>query len=99
MKWKIERHKRGNGQQEIRVSILVDEMKEHWASDSESWCTTFKDRLQQIPKTNAFPAEYGYKATPRNQTSLEVWKMKTNGDFNYKMFTVTLEKPETTCQK
>jgi len=44
-----------------------------------------------VTKKNAYPAEYGYKATPRNHTSLEVWKMKVNGDFNYKMFTVTRE--------
>lgn len=95
MKWIIQKHKVGTGQQEIQVSILVNEMKETWASDSESWSSTFKDRLKQIPKKNAFPAEFFYKATPRNHTSLEVWKMKVNGDFNYKMFTATLEKTST----
>lgn len=92
MKWTIKRHKVGNTKQEVQVSILVGEMKEFWASDSESWCRTFKDRLKEIPRTNAFVAEFSYKATPRNQTSLEVWKMKANSDFNYLMFTVTLDK-------
>lgn len=95
MKWIIQRHKVGNTKQEIQVSILVGEMQELWASNSESWCDTFKDRLKQIPRTNAYVAEFAYKATPRNHTSLEVWKMKANSDFNYKMFTVTLEKPAT----
>lgn len=91
MKWNVQRHKVGSNQQELQVSILVKELGDNWASDSETWSNNFKDRLKQIPKTNAFPAEYGYKATPRNHTSLEVWKMKANSDFNYKMFTVTLE--------
>lgn len=91
MNWTIQRHKVGNTKQEIQVSILVGEMKEIWAHDSESWCITFQDRLKQIPRTNAYMAEFAYKATPRNHTSLEVWKMKANSDYNYKMFTVTLE--------
>lgn len=91
MKWIIQKHKVGSGQQELQVSIIVKELQETWASDAESWAVAFKDRLKEVPKKNAFPAEYGYKATPINHTSLEVWKMKVNGDFNYKMFTVTRE--------
>lgn len=91
MKWKLQQHKVGSGQQELQVSILVKEMQETWAFDSETWCNAFKDNIKKIPKKNAFPAEYGFKATPRNHTSLEVWKMKVNGDFNYKMYTVTRE--------
>ncbi|PDS24670.1 hypothetical protein [Flavobacterium branchiophilum] len=89
MNWTIQQHKRGNGLQEIQVSILVKEMQETWAYDSESWCSIFKERLKEIPKSNVFTAENGYKATQRNHTSVEVWKMKANGDFNYKMFTIT----------
>ena len=89
MKWTIQQHKRGNGKQEIQVSLLVKEMQDTWANDAETWASAFKDKLKEIPRTNIFSAEYGYKATPRNTTSLEVWKMKVNGDFNYKMFTVT----------
>lgn len=89
MKWKIEQHKVFNNQQEIKVSILVKEMAETWANDSETWISAFKDKLKEIPRKNIFSAEFAYKATPRNHTSLEVWKMKANGDFNYKMFTVT----------
>lgn len=89
MNWKVEQHKRGNGQQEIKVSIIVKEMSSSYASNSEEWINMFENRLKEIPKTNSFPAEYGFKGTPRNLKSLEVWKMKVNGDFNYKMFTVT----------
>jgi hypothetical protein len=91
MKWNIQRHKVGSNSQELQVSILVKEMQETWASNSEEWSNTFKSRLKEIPKKNAYPAEYGYQTTQRNLRSLEVWKMKVNGDFNYKMFTVTRE--------
>lgn len=91
MKWNIQKHKVGNGQQEIKVSLIIQEMEETWASDSESWSSSFKDKLKEIPKTNAYPAEYGYRTKAISHTSLEVWKMKTNSDFNYKMFTVTRE--------
>lgn len=91
MKWNIQRHKVGSSQQELQVAIKVREMAEYNATDSESWCDTFKERLKEIKKTNCFSAENGYKATPRNPNSLEVWKLKANGDFNYKMFTVTRE--------
>lgn len=89
MKWNIQKHKIGNGQKELQVSIIVKEMQETWAHDSESWCNTFKDKLKEIKRTNCFSAENGFKATQRNRTSLEVWKMKANCDYNYKMFTVT----------
>jgi hypothetical protein len=91
MKWKIQQHKVGNNQQELKVSILVKEMTETWAHDAETWCNSLKDKLKEIPRKNNFSADFAYKATPRNHTSLEVWKMKVNGDFNYKMFTVTRE--------
>ncbi len=91
MKWNIQTHKVGTGQQEIQVKLLVKEMQDTWATDAQTWGNAFKDRLKLIPKKNCFTAEYGYKATERNHTSLEVWKMKANGDFNYKMFTVTKE--------
>lgn len=89
MNFKIQQHKVGNTSQELKVSILVKEMKETWAHDAETWCSAFKDKLAEIPRYNSFSAEFFYKATPRNHTSLEVWKLKANGDFNYKMFTVT----------
>ncbi len=87
--WKIEQHKVCSGQQELNVRILVKDLVETTGSTSEEWISLFKSHLKKIPKTNSFSAENGYKATQRNLTSLEVWKMKANGDFNYKMYTVT----------
>lgn len=92
MGWKIERHKVGSNQQEIQVSILVQEMIYTWSTDSESWCNHFKNRLSEIPRKNNFSVEYGYKAISKDQTTVEVWKMKVNGEFNYKMFTAKFSK-------
>lgn len=89
MEWIIQKNRIGTGAQELQVSILVQELKQTWAHDAESWESNFKDKLKEIPRKNIFSAEYGYKAIIINRTSLEVWKMKANGDFNYKMFTVT----------
>lgn len=75
----------------FKFQYLVKEMQDYWARDSESWIDNFKSRLKEVKRTNCFSAENGYKATPRNNKSLEVWKLKANGDFNYKMFTVTLK--------
>ncbi|MGV9003983.1 hypothetical protein [Flavobacterium sp.] len=89
MSWKIQQHKRGNSKQEIRVSILVKELDNFQASTSSSWIDNFHDKLKGIRSGNIYVAENFYRATPRNEISLEVWKLKANGDFNYKMFTVT----------
>ncbi len=92
MSWKIEPHKRGNGTAEIQVSILVKEMKDSFASNSEEWISNFKNRVKnEIPVTNTYRAEFGYKAIAIDLKSLEVFKMKVNGDINYKMFTVIKE--------
>ena len=89
MNWKIEQHKRGNGTAEIQVSIMVKDMKDDPSYDAETFVEKFKNNLQTIPKTNSYSAEFSFKASLKNRTSLEIWKMKTNGDYNYKMFTIT----------
>lgn len=91
MSWHLTKHKRGSGQQEIQVAIVVEEMKDHWATDSLSWIESFQKRLADIPKKNSFYAVNGYRATPRNQQALEVWKLKATGEYNYIMFTLTLK--------
>lgn len=91
MKWKITKHKVGNGQQELKVSLIISGMENSYAYDSETFITAFKEKLQEVPRKNNFAAEFAFKGKPRNQTSLEIWKMKVSGDFNYLMFTVTLQ--------
>lgn len=89
MNWKLQEHKLGNGQQELQVRILVKEMLNWDCLDSESFIRRFKDELPNIKRTNSFSAENMFKATPRNWYSLEIWKLKADGEYNYKMFTLT----------
>ena len=92
MGWTIERHKVGNGQQELQVAIIVREMIDTWATDSGSWCGEFTKRISEIRRKNCYSAEYGYRAIPKDLHTVEVWKMKVNGDLNYRMFTVKYQK-------
>lgn len=92
MAWTLEKHRVGNGQQELQVAMCVRELLDIWATDSDSWCGYFKDRISEIPRTNSFSAAFGYRAITKGLHTAEVWKMKVNGDFNYKMFTVKYKK-------
>lgn len=91
MYWKLQHHKTGTASVDSQVSsLIVGYMSgEIQARDSSEWIHIFERSLKEIKPTNSFRPEYSFKATARNETSLEVWKMKTNGDFNYKMFTLT----------
>lgn len=88
MSWKITEHKRKSTQQELQVCIKIRELEESWSTESEGLISAFKSKLLEIKKTNSFEAQYGYVATPRNPKSVEIWKVKVNGDFDYKMFTL-----------
>ena len=92
MGWTIERHRVGNNQQELKVSIIVREMIDTWSTDSGGWCGEFTKRISEIPRTNNYAAQYGYRAIPKGLHIVEVWKMKVNGDLNYKMYTVKYKK-------
>lgn len=89
MNWKITENKSPKGQQEIKVKTLLKEMAEYsYATYAEAFENHFKQLVLDIPKTNNFSADVMFKVTQRNQKSVEVWKMTTTGDFNYKMFTL-----------
>lgn len=89
MGWIIKEHKRKSNQQEMQMIIRLKEIaKISLSSTAETFIDDFKRELQSIKRTNIFSAEHAYKMTPRNPTSVEVWKMKVNGDYDYKMFTL-----------
>lgn len=89
MGWTIKEHKTKSNQQELQMIIKLKQIaKITSSSTAEPFINEFKRELQTIKRSNIFSAEYAYKMTPRNQTSVEVWKMKVNGDFDYKMFTL-----------
>lgn len=88
MSWKIIKHKAGSGQQELQVCVKVRELEYSNITYAESLIDEFKQKLKEVKRTNNFSADLMYKATPRNQKSIEIWKMTADGDFNYKMFTL-----------
>ncbi|OJX55527.1 MAG: hypothetical protein BGO88_04755 [Flavobacterium sp. 38-13] len=87
--WNIERHKVGNGQQELQIAIIVREMETSFSTYSESWCNSFFNQIKEIPRTNNFSAEYACRAYAIDTYTVEIWKMDTKGEKKYKMFTVT----------
>lgn len=89
MGWTIKEHKVKSNPMELQMIIKLKEIARITSSSTaEPFIHEFKTELQTIKRTNIFSAEYAYKMTPRNPTSVEVWKMKVNGDFDYKMFTL-----------
>jgi hypothetical protein len=93
--WKLTQHREPKGQQELKLKILLKEIIEYTQSSySESFINTFKTQVKEIKKTNNFSADLMFQATPINQKSLEIWKIKPNGDYYYKMYTLDYLEPK-----
>ena len=87
--WKLTENKAPKGQQELRVKLLLLEMAEvSWITYAGQFEDSFKQRIQEIPRTNNYSAELMYKVTQRNLKSIEVWKLTVTGDYKHKMFTL-----------
>lgn len=87
--WKFTEHKCSSQRQEIEVKKLVKEMAKYsYATHPEQFKAHFDLKLSCIKRHNKFSAENLYEVTPRNEKSLEVWKLTASGDFKYKMFTL-----------
>jgi len=84
---KITTFKKGDSKQELEVSALVKEMSiGTYATTSGEFEIAFKQLLKGISKSNNFSADLLYTVTPRNEKAVEIWKLKVNGEPNYKMF-------------
>ena len=88
--WTLIEHKKPKTATDLRVKSLLREMQDSYAYDAESFKNHFKQLVKVLPKSNNFSADLMYEVTPRNQKSVEVWKMTTKGDFKEKMFTLNL---------
>lgn len=86
--WKITKHKNANGQQELQVCIKVRELEFDGSENSTSLHYSFINRIKEIKRTNNFSADLMYGSIPPDEKTLEIWKLKADGDFNYKMFTL-----------
>jgi hypothetical protein len=88
--WTLKENRKLKGQQEVRVKLLLSEICDYsYASNASEFENLFKLRIKEIPRTNNYSADLLYRVTPMNLTSVEVWKMTVQGDFNYKMFTIS----------
>lgn len=88
--WKVTSHKEPKGQQDIQLKMLIKEMAEYtYATYAQQFETAFKSLIEtEIKPTNSFKPSLMYKVTPRNQKSVEVWKMTVQGDFKEKLYTL-----------
>lgn len=87
--WKVTEHKCSSTYQELNVKRIVNEMAEYsYDTYAEAFENHFKQLIKEIPRHNNFSADLLYQVTPRNQKSVEVWKMTVQGEFKYKMFTL-----------
>ncbi|WP_413534052.1 hypothetical protein [Empedobacter brevis] len=92
MAWKVKQHKVVSSSMDLNMSGKLKFLAETTvAKEAGQFEEEFKRELLTIKRTNIFSAEYSYKMTARNPTSVEVWKMKANGDFNYKIFTLDFD--------
>lgn len=89
MQWKIIEHREIKGQQDLRVKSLLREMCWYsYASYADEFIGQFNKLLKEIPRSNSYSADLMYSATQRNLKSLEVWKMFSDGNYKYKMYTI-----------
>ncbi len=87
--WKLTENETADTEQELRVKALLREMSEYsYATTSGEFENHFKQLIKDVPRTNNYSADLLYKVTPRNQKSVEVWKMTPKGEFKHKMFTL-----------
>ena len=91
--WKVTVVKQPRSSIELKVSIVVNQTaKIDWIRCSTDWIERFDAELEVLKTGNAFKASHSFKATPRNESSLEVWKINGNGEFKHKMWQVDFVK-------
>lgn len=88
MPWKIIKHRESLQTQDLGVMIKVRELEYNGAEDAESLKIIFKKKLSEIPQTNTYSADMLYQMKEINSNSVEIWKMKPNGDEKFLMFTM-----------
>lgn len=88
--WKITEHRRiSSAYQEMKVRALVWEIATYESiTYAESFETKFKELVKQMRRTNNFSADLMYKIVCTEFRQIELWKLKANGELNYKIFTL-----------
>lgn len=89
--WKKTTIKEPKSSSDLRVSIVVNETCQvDYITYAEQWGEAFKKRLEALrsPGGGHSIANY-YKAKPRNEYSVEVWKLDSKGDYKELRWVVT----------
>ncbi len=88
--WKVTEHKRPKSKQDLEVTVLLKEIATYDIYYSGELIRMFEQEVKNIKRSNNFSADLMYKLTPRNQTSVELWKLTAKGDYKDKLFTLNL---------
>lgn len=86
--WKVTKNKTLNLRIDLEVAGKVKELEYNGAEDAKSLIMNFKKKLNEIPQTNTYSADCLFVMKEITETFVEVWKLKPNGDFKYKMFSL-----------
>lgn len=92
--WKLAKHKSPTGDYELHLQALIVVMSNcSLTTNSESFENEFQRMLKHLASAN-FTDENNYKifkVTPRNDKSVEIWRMSIEGDYQDKLYTLTFE--------
>ena len=87
--WKITEHIAHKSKQDLKVKIMLNDLAEYgYATYAEQFENCFRLMLLEVKRANNYSADLMYKCTQRNLKSVEIWKLKVNGDFNKKLYTL-----------
>ena len=90
--WTIIKHKTTSQNQELHVCIIINEMARYCPTQlPKDFDYYFKQRLSGVKSKNSYSADLLYKAIPKDEKTVEIWKQKADGELNYKMFTLNLQ--------
>lgn len=90
--WKIKIVKQPKTKVELEVKCVLNELAAYtFAINSQELETAFNSQIKSVKSSNNFTASLMYKMTPRNQKSVDVWKLNVHGDFKEKLYQLDYE--------
>ncbi|SFC33389.1 hypothetical protein SAMN05421780_104294 [Flexibacter flexilis DSM 6793] len=96
--WNLTEHQKPSTRQDLQVLVSIRDTIEYatHCTYAGSFINQFKIDLSEIPRSNNFSADLMYKAIAPNQdeysNTVEIWKLKANGDFKTKLYTLIYAK-------
>lgn len=92
--WKKSTIKEPKSSADLKVSIAINQTcRSEWIASAEDWQAEFKKELEVIRSPGGgYSVANFYKSTPRNQHSVEIWKLDSKGGFKELRWIVTYHK-------